>query len=173
MAVPKPLILTDASLKLGITPTAAYAALKELACNVSHLELTPDVSVTTIDTMCGSKDYPGTVKWSLIATLIQSFDTDATEDVLSDCLAASVAAGGAAMPFAVMGYKSIAIGPTNPVWTGKVIPQPYSPISGDAGDASEVEIEWSLDAAPTKGETTPTVFGALDEETQARSKKAA
>ena len=172
MPQPQPLILTDASLKLGTTPTDAYAALKELACNVSHLELSPDVSVTTIDTMCGSKDYPGTVKWSLIATLVQSFDADATEDVLSECLAASKAAGGAAMPFAIMGYKSLPIGATNPVWTGKVIPQPYAPINGDAGDASEVELEWGLDAEPVKSETAPTA-AAFGGEEESRTKKAA
>jgi hypothetical protein len=74
MAEPLPLILTDASLKIDDT---------ELACVANHIELSPDTTVTTLDTMCGSKDYPGTVKWSLIATLYQSFDVDATEDVLS------------------------------------------------------------------------------------------
>jgi hypothetical protein len=158
MAIPQPLILTDASLKLGETPTDAYAALKELACVASHVELTPDVSVTTVDTMCGSKDYPGVVKWALIATFVQSFDALATEEVLSAALAASKAANGAPIPFALAGYKG-PVSATNPCWTGKVIPQPYSPINGDAGDASEVEIEWSLDAPPLKNTTTPTVFG--------------
>jgi hypothetical protein len=170
MAEPKPLILTDASLKLGVTPSDAYAALKELACVTSHIELSPDVSTTTVDTMCGSKDYPGTVKWSLVATLVQSFDTDATEDVLSQALAASEAAGGAAIPFAVQGYKGIPVGDDNPVWTGNVIPQPYSPINGDAGDASEVELEWSLDAPPVKHITTPTAAAMRGEDT---AKKAA
>ena len=173
MAVPKPLILNDASIKLGTTTGDNYAALKELACVASHVELTPDVSVTTVDTMCGSKDYPGTVKWALIATFVQSFDTDATEDVLSAALAASEAAGGAGIPFAVSGYKG-AISATNPVWTGKVIPQPYSPINGDAGDASEVEIEWSLEEEPVKSETTPTMAAFSSEEaSSSTSKKAA
>ena len=63
--IPQPLILTDAGLKI---------ATKELACVANHIELTPDVAVTTLDTMCASTDYPGVVKWSLIATLYQSFD---------------------------------------------------------------------------------------------------
>ena len=87
MAVHKPLILTDPSVKIG--KGALPADLTELACDASHVELTPDTEVTTVDTFCGSTDYPGTTKWSLIATLIQSFDTGATEEVLSAAVAAA------------------------------------------------------------------------------------
>jgi hypothetical protein len=143
MAEPMPLILTDASLKISMDGTAV--GLTELACVANHIEISPDVTVTTLDTMCGTKDYPGTVKWSLIATLYQSFDPDATEDVLS----AAVAFGGP-VPFEVIPYKSQPVSATNPAFSGMVIPQPYSPINGDAGDASTVELEWSMDGAPTK-----------------------
>jgi len=140
MPEPLPLILTDASLKINTT---------ELACVTNHLELTPDTSVTTLDTMCGSKDYPGTVKWSLLATLYQSFDAAATEEVLSDVLDA-YRADGTLPTFEIMPYKSQPVSATNPSWTGSLIPKDYSPINGDAGDASTVELEWSVDGAPTK-----------------------
>ena len=39
---------------------------------------------------------------------------------------------------------------TNPEWTGEAIPQPWSPINGDAGDASTVELEWSVVGEPEK-----------------------
>jgi hypothetical protein len=140
---PMPLILTDASLKISNDGTEA--GLTELACVANHIEISPDVTVTTLDTMCGTKDYPGTVKWSLIATLYQSFDPDATEDVLSAAVAL-----GVPTPFEVVPYKSQPISATNPSFSGMVIPQPYSPINGDAGDASTVELEWSMDGAPAK-----------------------
>ena len=140
MPEPLPLILTDASLKINTT---------ELACVTNHLELTPDTSVTTLDTMCGSKDYPGTVKWSLLATLYQSFDAAATEEVLSDVLDA-YRADGTLPTFEIMPYKSQPVSATNPSWTGSLIPKDYSPINGDAGDASTVELEWSVDGAPVK-----------------------
>lgn len=149
-AEPTPVILTDASVQISTDDTVAN--LTELACVTNHIEISPDVSVTTLDTMCGSKDYPGNVKWALVATLYQSFDTDATEDVLS----AAVAFGSPVM-FAVMAYKSKPPSATNPVWSGLCIPQPYAPINGDAGDASEVELEWSIVGEPTKGITAPTV----------------
>lgn len=155
MAVPQPLILDDASVKISTDGTRTN--LKELACVANHVELSPDVSITTLDTMCGSTDYPGTVKWSLILTLYQSFDTDATEDVLS----AAVAFDGP-VAFEVMGYKSSPVGADNPVWYGEVIPQPYAPINGDAGDASTIELEWSVVGAPVKAETAPTAAQARE-----------
>lgn len=144
MAEPAPLILDNAGLKLGdgATPTEA---LTELACLLNHVELTPDVSVTTLTTMCGEKDYPGVVKWSLVATLYQSFDPDATEEVLSTALAS-----GGPVGFELLGRRDDAVSATNPMWSGQVIPQAYSPINGDAGEASTVELEWSLVAAPVK-----------------------
>jgi len=148
---PQPLILNNASIKIAGTPLVAD--LKELACVANHIELSPDVSVTTLDTMCGSRDYPGTVKWALIATLYQSFDPDATEDVLSKAVA-----GGVPVAFEVSGYRDRAAGVAdNPTWSGLVIPQPYAPINGDAGDASTVELEWSVVGEPerTPAVTTP------------------
>jgi hypothetical protein len=150
MPEPIPLILTDASLKISSDGTTV--GLVELACVTNHLELTPDTSITTLETMCGSKDYPGTVKWSLVATLYQSFDVDATEEVLSGALAVYRSAGTNA-PFEIVPYKSRAVSATNPSWTGELIPQDYSPVNGDAGEASTVELEWSLAAAPVKSIT--------------------
>jgi len=143
MAIPRILVLDDASIKISSDDTAAN--LEELACVANHIELSPDVSTTTIDTMCGSVDYPGVVKWALVATLYQSFDAGATEEVLS----AAIASDGP-VAFEVVGYKSQPISPTNPAWSGLVIPQPYSPINGDAGDASEIDLEWALVGAPVK-----------------------
>jgi hypothetical protein len=138
-----PLILTDAELEISTDGTEV--GLTGLACLLSHIEITPDVQVTTVETMCGTRDYPGTVKWSLVASLFQSFDLDATEDVLSAAVAL-----GTPTPFAVTAYKSQPVSATNPRWTGMVIPQPYAPINGDAGDASTIDLEWALEGAPVK-----------------------
>jgi len=150
---PMPLILDNASLKISTDGTET--GLVELACLTNHIELSPDVSITTLDTMCGSRDYPGTVKWSLVATLYQSFDPDATEEVLSAAVAL-----GTATAFEVQGYRDKPVGTDNPSWSGMVIPQPYSPINGDAGDASTVDLDWSLTGAPTKSTTPPAGMAA-------------
>src|SRR5262245_5812347 len=142
-------ILDNASLQIG--PGPVPAGVTELACYANHVELSPDVSTTTLDTFCGSTDYPGVVKWSLIATLYQSFDADGPENTLEPLVVA-----GDPCKFLVYAYRDKPIGPNNPAWTGTVVPQPYAPINGDAGDASEVDIEWSLLGAPTKLVAPPT-----------------
>ena len=154
-AVPLPLILDDASLKISIDGTTTN--LKELACVASHVELSPDTAVTTVDTFCGSTDYPGQTKWSLVATLVQSLDVGATEEVLS----AAVAFDGP-VPFEVVPYKSKPIAADNPAWSGMVNPAPYAPINGDAGDASTVDLEWGVIGTPTKSTSPVELTAGID-----------
>ena len=137
--VPNPVILDNASVTIDGQP---------LDCVVNHVEIAPDTSITTLDTLCGSRDYPGITKWSLVLTLYQSFDAGATEDVLSGAVA-----GGVPVPFTVLPDRGQPVGATNPEFGGEVIPQPYSPINGDAGDASSIDLEWSMTGPPTKDVT--------------------
>lgn len=149
MSIPRPLILDNADLLIG--DGAATEVFASLACTLNHIELNPDVSETTLTTMCGEVDYPGIVKWSLVATLYQSFDPGATEEILS-----AAVEGGVPVGFQLMPRRDEPVSATNPMWEGQVIPQPYSPINGDAGDASTVELEWSVVGAPTKTIVPPT-----------------
>lgn len=134
--VPNPVILDNASVMIDG---------QALDCLVNHVEIAPDTALTTLDTLCGSRDYPGITKWNLVLTLYQSFDAGATEEVLSGAVA-----GGVPVTFAVLPDKGAPIGPTNPEFTGEVIPRPYSPINGDAGDASSIDLEWSMTGPPAK-----------------------
>jgi hypothetical protein len=52
--------------------------------------------------------------------------------------------------YEVVPYKGQPVSATNPAWRGEVVPRPYSPINGDAGEASAVEIEWVCTAPPVK-----------------------
>ena len=142
-APPQPLILTDASLK--VSPDDTATALVELGCVTTHIEIAPDTTVTTVDTMCGSTDYPGVVKWTLTCTLVQSFDPLATEDTLS-----AAVAFGAPVAWEVVGYRSLPVSATNPSWSGLAIPRHYAPINGDAGAVSEITMEWGIVGEPVK-----------------------
>jgi len=158
VAPPMPLILDDASVSIddGI-----------LDCVTNHLELSPDVTVVTITTLCGETDYPGAVKWSLVLTLEQSFDAGATEEILS-----AAVEGGVPVSFVIVPYKSKPIGPTNPSWSGMVIPQPYAPINGDAMGESTIDLEWSVVGQPVKSvtpEALDTALAASREATEARA----
>jgi hypothetical protein len=152
-------ILDNASLKLGTTATVAD--LDELACYTNHLELAPDTATTTVDTMCGSIDYPGITKWTLTCTLYQSFDVGGTEEILS-----ALVTPGTPCWFLVAADRVAPISATNPGWKGQVNPTPYAPLNGDAGDASEIELEWSLLAPPQKITTPPTAILAEEEEAE-------
>src|SRR4029077_8846373 len=93
-------------------------------------------------------DYPGATKWSLVLTLEQSFDAGATEDTLS-----AAVDGGVPVSFEIIPYKSLPVGPTNPSYSGMVVPKPYAPINGDAMAESTIDLEWSLVGPPVKSVT--------------------
>ena len=148
--MPTHVILNNASLMLG--PTATLAALKELACYTNHIELSPDTSTTTVDTMCGSIDYPGATTWTLVVTLYQSWDTPNGPEAVLEPL---VDAAPTPCAFVISADRNNPISATNPGWSGTVMPAPYSPLNGDAGDPSEISLEWSLTAPPVKLTTPP------------------
>lgn len=129
MADLEPIILTNPVLTIdGV----------ELQCLMSHVEITPDVTTIEIKTSCGVKDYPGTIKWTLKASLYHNYDPLGTNETLTNCVE-----GGVPVPFTVV-PSGAAISATNPEYTGELIPQPFTPISGDIGDASSFDLEWSI-----------------------------
>ena len=104
--------------------------------------------MTTVDTFCGSVDYPGTTKWSLLVTLYQSFDVrrDRRGPVCRrGCWRfGSVRADRLQDPGGVGDESEV---------DGHGASRPVRPINGDAGDASTVEIEWAVTSGPVKGIT--------------------
>jgi hypothetical protein len=130
MPDPAPVILVDPDLTIdGQT----------LMCLMSHIELNPDVTTIEVKTSCGVKEYPGTIKWTLRASLYHSYDPVGTNKVLTDAVVANVP-----VDFTVTPSAGAAVGPTNPQYTGQLIPQPFTPLSGDVGDASSFDLEWSI-----------------------------
>lgn len=130
MAEPQPLILYDPELTIDG---------KTLKCLMSHIEITPDVSTVEVKTSCGTREYPGTIKWTLKASLYHSHDPDATNEVLTACVE-----GRVPVPFTVVPRSGTPVSATNPEYTGDLVPQPFTPISGDIGDASSFDLEWSI-----------------------------
>ena len=129
MAELQPLILVNPILTIDGAP---------LECLMSHIELTPDVTTIEVKTSCGVREYPGTVKWTLKAHLYHSHDPAGTNETLT-----AAVEGGVPVPFTVV-PSSDPISATNPEYTGELIPQPFTPISGDVGDASSFDLEWSI-----------------------------
>lgn len=157
MPEPTPIILYDPEFSISdMAPTTpAYVSLK---CLMSHIEMTPDVSTVEITTSCGIREYPGSVKWTLRATLYHSFDPDGTNEVLT-----AAVEGGVPVDFKVIPSAGKPVSATNPLFYGQLIPQPFAPLSGDVGDASSFDFEWSIvgwGQVPLQSDVDPPVVTA-------------
>jgi hypothetical protein len=145
-----PLILNDAYFEMsGVN----------LRCLVKHLEVSPENKPVTVTTFCAETDYPGVTKWHLRVTFQQSFDTGATYATLNAAYNAYVASGTPAN-FKARPYSSRVAAANNPIISGYAIPQPFDLITGDAGAASEVPIDWILTGPPTVDTGSVTATGA-------------
>lgn len=134
-----PLILNDAYFELmGVN----------LRCLVQHLEVSPENKPVTVTTFCSEVDYPGVTKWHLRVTFYQSFDSGATFATLNAAYQAYVASG-APVNFKARPYSSRIASATNPIISGMAIPQPFDLLAGDAGAASQVQIDWNCTSQPT------------------------
>jgi hypothetical protein len=148
MAELQPIILIDPVLTIDGA---------DLKCLMSHIELTPEVTTVEVKTSCGVKEYPGSVKWTLNATLYHNNEVGGTNEVLT-----AAVEGGVPVPFTVTA-SSKPVSDTNPEYTGEVVPQPFTPLSGDVGDASSVDLEWSIIGwgnTPTTNVTPPAATAA-------------
>lgn len=135
----QPLILNDAYFELtGVN----------LRCLVQHLEVSPEVKQVTVTSFCAETDYPGAIKWHLRVTFYQSFDVGATYDTLNAAYQAYLANGQAAN-FKARPFSSKVAAQNNPIVSGFAIPQPFDIMNGDAGAASQIQIDWNLVAPPT------------------------
>src|ERR1700729_3459260 len=75
---------------------------------------------------------------------------------------------GTRCEFKVGPFSARAIAGDNPQFEGDMIPQPYTVFGGDAGNASEVEIDWIMSAAPTRNTTPDAGNGAQAEQAAPR-----
>ena len=134
-----PLILNDAYFELtGVN----------LRCLTKHLEIVPEVKMVTQTTFCSETDYPGAVKWHLRVTFGQSFDVGAVYDTLAAARAAYEDTGQPC-GFKARAYASRIASASNPIISGFAIPQPFDLLTGDAGAASDVTIDWNCTEEPT------------------------
>lgn len=145
-----PLVLNDAYFELGGV---------NLRCLVQHLEVTPENKPVTVTSFCAETDYPGVTKWHLKVTFYQSFDAGATYQTLAAALAA-YQASSTPVNFKARPYSSRTASSANPIISGLAIPQPFDIIGGDAGAASQVQIDWNLTAVPTVDNGSVAATGA-------------
>ncbi|HSS09737.1 MAG TPA: hypothetical protein VLL25_07625 [Acidimicrobiales bacterium] len=117
----------------------------EIHCLLSHVELGVDQNTVDTTTFCGIQRFPGPAEWLFRATAYQSFDEGGTDEILTGALAA-----GGAVAYKVVPNRNLPVSATNPEFSGEAIPRLYPLITGDAGAASTIDIEWTMTAEPTR-----------------------
>jgi hypothetical protein len=132
-----------------MTDTYVEVSAANLKCLCTSVSIEPENKPIEVTTFCGVQDYPGPVKWHFKATFLQSFDSGATDEILGTALA-DYEADGSLLSFSVRPYSSRPESATNPTFSGQAIPQPYTIFGGDAGTASEVDIDWIMSEPPTR-----------------------
>jgi len=146
-----PLILNDAYFELGGV---------NLRCTVKHLEAAfPEVKQVTVTTFCSETDFPGAVKWHLRVTFYQDFTAGSVFATLNAAYQA-YQASGTAVNWKARPHASQVASANNPIISGMAIPQPFMQLGGDAGAASEVQIDWNLTGPPTVDFGAVTATGA-------------
>jgi hypothetical protein len=69
-------------------------------------------------------------------------------------------ASGASVNFKARPYSSKVAAANNPVISGQAIPQPFDYLNGDAGAASQIQIDWNLTGFPTVDTGAVTATGS-------------
>jgi hypothetical protein len=146
----QPLMMTDTYVEVN------GANLKCLSLSVS---LEVDNNPITQTTFCGVQEYPGPSKYHFVAKFAQSFDPGGTDATLSAAVTAYALAGTLAA-FKVRPYGSRPVAANNPEYSGFLIPLPYNVFGGDAGNASEVDIDWTASGPWTKSTGAVAATGA-------------
>lgn len=135
--------------KVMMTDTYVEVNDVNLKCLCESVTLEPENKPIEVTTFCGITDYPGPVKWHFKAKFVQSFGDGGTDAALNGALEAYQSAG-TECDFKVRPFTARAISDTNPEFSGSMIPQPYTVFGGDAGTASEVDIDWIMTDAPAR-----------------------
>ena len=128
--------------KVMMTNTYVELGGVNLRCLALSVSLQADNKTIEQTSFCGVQEYPGPVKYHMVAKFAQSFDPGGTFEVLEAALAA-YEASGSPLAYKIRPYYSRPVSARNPELVGFVVPMDYNVFGGDAGAASEVDIDWT------------------------------
>lgn len=138
--------------KVMMTDTYVEVGGINLKCLCESVTLEPENKPIEVTTFCGVDEFPGPIKWHFKAKFVQAFGVGGTDDALTGALDA-YDADGTLCVFKVRPLTGQPIGVDNPQFEGQMIPQPYTVFGGDAGQHSEVDLDWIMRGAPTRNVT--------------------
>jgi len=127
------LVLTDCALTLGGTALATKASKLEIPVEVDELDV-------TVFGGQWKKRTGGLLDGKVNAAFFNDYAGGDLDELTWNWLLGRVPIAFTVKP------TTAAIGPTNPQWSGLVLPKAYSPINGDVGSVNKFDISW-----PTSG----------------------
>lgn len=132
----KPLIL------IGTSAAPVY----ELQCAANSIEMTPEQDENDYDTFCGTYYTTGPEKWTITATVLQSFGTDGVWTNLRPLV-------GQLVDFEIRPDAPDARSIDNPAQTGKAILKAFPFLTGGVNEPSEIDIELKVQGVITQAIT--------------------
>ena len=107
--------------------------------NVSQVEISQnwaEVDTTTFDGSRAMSRVAGLEDSSISITFLQDFAASSVDATISPLVAGTAT-------FEIL-PNGTAVGATNPKYTGTVLVNTWTPLSGAPGDRSEVDVEWPV-----------------------------
>jgi hypothetical protein len=132
------LVLTSTYLGLNAVDRSSWVSKVELAVEVEEKDV-------TVFTSAGWKEVLGGLKSGNIAI---TFKNDVVDAALDDTMWALL---GTVTTFEVRPTSSV-VGVSNPKYTGSVLINGWTPISGSPGDVNELSVTYPTSGAVTRAE---------------------
>lgn len=117
----------------------------DVSCFANNVEITASKAEIDANNFCGQDTLPGLEESSITIGLIQDFDAAAVDATLWPLWNTSET-----FTVVVRPVKDVAVGPTNPEYTGTVRLLEYQPLSGGPGDLGELSIDLKVIGALTR-----------------------
>jgi hypothetical protein len=121
----------------------------DVTCELSKAELTPNITMIDVGSLCGPAELPGDIKWTLD---LDGFQAYATTDLLMYLFTNR----RTQQPFTLV-CKDEAVSATNPSWAGTVVCVP-----GQVG-GTQAQAAVFTASLPLIGDPVPSITLAADE----------
>lgn len=145
-----PFIIQTPLIHLGAT--GAGVAIQ---CGTTNLDITVDQDENTVDTFCGSYTSYKAAKWTVTATIAQSYGAAGAWTLIHPLC-------GTVVPFVIQPSTAVP-SVDNPVMSGNALVKQLQFISAAPGEASEVDLELAVQGAPVFGIVAPTMEMTAEE----------
>lgn len=154
MADVPPFIIDKPSLKIlaAEPPDTVPAADVELQCTGRGIQVEVDQDENEMVTFCGTYTTYGKEKWTITLNAYTSYGTEGLWTLTRPLV-------GLVVSFEFLPQGDDPVSVDNPLMTGKARVKAFPFLTGDQGNASEVDVEFKVEGAPEFLEVAPAAEG--------------